>query len=525
MIHLRDYQQEAVNSVFDYISKGRGNNPLVVAPTGAGKSIIMAEICRHLVTSYEGVRILNLTHVKELISQNCLKFHELYPECNTGIYSASFNRKDTLQNVLFAGIQSIDTAIHKFEPFDIVIIDEAHMIPKRADTRYGRVRDTLLLMNPKTKFIGLTATPYRLDSGRLYGKGCLFDGISYDIEISYLIENGYLCNVITKGGVQKIDLTSVKKRGGEYLESDLNKAASKKDLVESVVSEIIEYGKDRRAWLVFASGLSHAELLKEEFLNNGITSVEVLTGKTPKIERDKITNNFKNGNLKCLINIGVLTTGFDAPICDLVAMVRATLSTGLYVQIVGRGMRLYPGKENCLFLDYGNNVIEHGPIDAIPTKRAKSESTEPGEAPMKECRNCHEIVHASKKECPECGFKFPDNSEVNHDFQAYDGAILSSQIKPQVFKVTDVTYNRHVKMGKKDSLKVSYWSYLKIFNEWVCVEHFGMAGEKARKQIKEMGGSAKTVTEALIEKSVYRKPKEIHAVKSGKYWKIIKKVY
>jgi DNA repair protein RadD len=188
-------------------------------------------------------------------------------------------------------------------------------------------------------------------------------------------------------------------------------------------------------------------------------------------------------------------------------------------------MRLYPGKENCLFLDYGNNVIEHGPIDAIPTKRAKAENSEPGDAPMKECRKCHEIVHASKKECPECGFEFPDNSEINHDWQAYEGAVLSSQITPEIFKVTNVTYNRHVKMGKKDSLKVTYWSYLKIFNEWLCVEHFGMVGEGARKEIRQMGGSAKTVTEALTESSSYKTPKEIHAVKSGKYWRIVKKVY
>ena len=516
MIILRDYQNEAVASVYDYWKTGRGSNPLIVAPTGSGKSLIVADLCRSAIKMSPSVRILILTHKQELISQNYLELKNLYPECEAGVFSAGLNRKDKHQNVIFAGIQSIAKKIHTFEPFNIVIVDEAHTIPKKSDTQYGQAKETLLLMNPKVKFVGLTATPYRLDSGRLFGPGCLFCGISYEISVSFLIKEGYLSNVICKGGSEKIDLSSVKKRGGEYLPTDLAHAASDSDLVKSVVKEVIECGVNRKAWLVFASGIDHADLLKIEFLHQGVESVKVLTGKTPKVERVSITDEFKSGQLKCLINIGVLTTGFNAPICDLIAMVRATMSTALYVQIVGRGMRVYPGKENCLFLDYGNNVIEHGPIDAIPMARAKSESSEPGECPQKECPKCHSFVHIVCKECLDCGFLFPEReSEFNHQPKAFRGAILTDQIKPELIEIDNVTYAK--KLGSKDTLKATYWAGIRMYNEWLCLDHFGYSAEKAQAHIRKLGGKATTVTEALAECENYITPHSIKVIFGGKY--------
>jgi superfamily II DNA or RNA helicase len=257
------------------------------------------------------------------------------------------------------------------------LVHNCHMIPKKENTRYMKFFKKVHEISPKTKIVGLTATHYRLDSGYLHeGKGAIFDGISYEIQVKKLIDEGFLCPVISKGGVKKIDLSGVNKRGGEYIEWELAKAASDPELVDSVCEEIIEYGKDRKAWLVFACGVKHAHMIEKRMMDNGIDAA-VVSDKTKKKERKKILSDFKEGKLKCLINIGILTTGFNAPICDLIAMVRATMSTALYVQIVGRGMRLFAGKENCLFLDYGNNVLEHGPIDCVSPKVKNSSGDVP----------------------------------------------------------------------------------------------------------------------------------------------------
>tara|TARA_R110000796_G_C14530112_1_gene431748 strand:- start:44 stop:1624 length:1581 start_codon:yes stop_codon:yes gene_type:complete len=522
MIILRDYQKEAVDSVYEYWGKGRGDNPLVVAPTGSGKSLIIAEVIRSAISIDPSVRILMITHSKELISQNYLELMNIYPNCDAGIYSAGLNKRDRHNNVMFAGIQSIAKKIHQFDPFDIVVIDEAHTIPRKSTTLYGKTMDMLKMMNPQVKLLGLTATPYRLDSGRLFGKGCLFCGIAYEIDISYLIEQGYLCPVVSKGGANKIDLSNVKKRGGEYREDDMAIAASTPELISSVVDEVIEYGAYRKAWLVFGSNISHAELLKERFTFCGVENVTLLTGKTPKVERAKIVDDFKSGKIKCLINVGVLTTGFNAPICDLIAMVRATMSTGLYVQIVGRGMRIKDGKKDCLFLDYGNNVIQHGPIDAIPTQRSKQESDGGGEAPQKECPKCYSFCHIIAKECLDCGYIFPEREqEYNHDSKAYSGALLTSQFKPEVIEIDNVTYSRHKKMGRKDTLKMNYWSGIRIYSEWLPVGSFGQRAHDAMSYLKQLGSTETTIIGILKECALYKKPTKIAVVPNGKYYKVV----
>jgi DNA repair protein RadD len=151
-------------------------------------------------------------------------------------------------------------------------------------------------------------------------------------------------------------------------------------------------------------------MLKDEFEAHDI-EVGVVTGRTEVTAREKAIADFKSGKLRCLINVNVLTTGFDHPAVDLVALVRATASTGLYVQMVGRGTRIADGKENCLILDYGQNVERHGFIDQVKPKDKMSSGD--GEAPTKQCESCQTMVHAACQICPECGFQFPAPT-LNH---------------------------------------------------------------------------------------------------------------
>lgn len=495
-LQLRDYQSAAIDGLYQYWADGRGDNPLIVAPTGAGKSLILAKLIEDAL-EFPETRILMLTHVRELIEQNARELTQMLPFVDLGFYSASIGQKRLDRRVTFAGIQSIwQRAYDMVPPPDLVLIDEAHLVPKNTATRYGKFLDDLRTCNPDVKVVGLTATPYRLDSGYLHkGEGAIFDGIAYDIPVGMLIDQGYLSPVVSKGAKAKIDLTNVGMRGGEFIESQLAMAASDPELVKATVAEIVHYGQDRRSWLVFASGVQHAGMIADEMALHGIAA-EVVTGADNKTDRDRRLADFKAGKLGCLINVNVLTAGFNAPATDLVALVRATASAGLYVQMVGRGTRLADGKTDCLLLDFGGNVERHGFIDAVRV-RDKTQGAGKGEAPAKECPECATMVPTGLRYCP-CGYKFPDPA-LNHGANAYDGAVLSSQMVAEWVDVDSVVYQRHKKAGKPDSVKVTYLCGLKSISEWLCPDHGGYAASRYKARKAALGATADTTEDALIE--------------------------
>lgn len=539
---LRPYQEAAINGLYEYWATGRGDNPLIVAPTGAGKTAILSQIVKDAM-SFPGTRVMVLTHVKELLEQGADGLLKMYPEADFGFYSASIGQKRLDKPITFAGIQSVYQRAYDMVPApDLVIVDEAHMIPKNSETRYGKFLADLKVCNPKVKMIGLTATPYRLDSGHLHkGKGALFDGIAYDIPVGMLMDEGYLAPVISKGGAKKIDLTNVGKRGGEFIERDLAIAASDPELVRSTVQEIVEYGHDRKAWLIFASGLKHADMLKDEMESHGV-SVDVVSGDDPAQKRNQKIASFKSGKTRAIINCGVLTTGFDYPAVDLVAMVRATESTGLYIQIVGRGTRpVYSegydlskkegrvsaiqngSKPNCLILDYGDNVARHGFIDAVKPK-IKGEGKGEGDAPTKECPNCNSMVFAGSRVCDDCGNEFPP-PELSHSHKSYGGAILSSQVQDEWIDVDDVTYERWKKDGKPDSIRVTYICGLTRISEWLCPDHGGYAASRYEARKPALKAQASTTNEALQESNDWIKPSRIKVRPDGKYHQIMQLDY
>lgn len=521
---LRDYQTSAVDGLYQYWADGRGENPLIVAPTGAGKTAIIAQIVKDAM-SFPGTRVLVLSHVKELLEQGAEGLLRMYPEADLGFYSASIGQKRLDKPITFAGIQSVYQRAYEMIPApDLVLIDEAHMVPKNSETRYGKFLADLKACNPRIKVVGLTATPYRLDSGTLHeGKGAIFDGIAYDIPVGMLMDEGYLSPVISKGGLKQIDLSNVKKRGGEFNESDLATAASDPELVAATVKEIVTLGAYRKSWLLFASGVEHAQMLAEGIKAEG-HSCEVVTGEDSQSDRASRIARFKAGKIRCLVNCNVLTTGFDAPNVDLVALVRATLSTGLYIQMVGRGTRLCQGKENCLILDYGENVARHGFIDAVKPKRQGGGGD--GEAPAKQCPDCQEMLPTATRFCPACDHAFPP-PELNHAPKSYGGAMMSNQVVAEWMDVDDVTYERWKgKEGKPDTLKVTYHNGMMTrVNEWLCPDHGGYAASRYLARLPALGGTAKTLAEALEECSSWVKPSRIKTQPDGKFQKIVQLDY
>jgi DNA repair protein RadD len=522
MLDLRPYQRAAIDGLYEYWASKKGDNPLIVAPTGSGKSLIIAHLVKDAM-SFLGTRVLMLTHVKELLEQNATELLNLYREADVGFYSASLKKKALHHAVTFAGIQSIHKrAFDMIPPPDLVIVDECHLIPRSDSTRYNKFLSDLKLANPAVKIVGLTATPYRLDSGWLHkGEGAIFDGIAYDIPVADLMEQGFLAPVVSKAGARKIDLSEVGHRGGEFIESELAKAASDPELVRETVAEIVQYGADRRAWLIFACGVIHANMIRDEFQAHGIEA-HVVTGADGMTERAKKIERFRRGAYKCLINVNVLTTGFNVPHVDLIGIVRATESAGLYVQIVGRGTRLAPGKTDCLVLDYGDNVMRHGFIDKVKPK-IKSK-TEDGEAPCKECPSCLTIQHAAMRNCVTCGYAFPP-PVLNHGNKAYSGAMISTQVQAEWVIVDDVGYSRWRKEGKPDSIRVTYYCGLIRVSEWLCPDHGGYAAERYIKRMAALGATAITTEEAMTECDIWIRPSKIKVKPNDKFYDIVQLDY
>lgn len=516
---LRPYQSAAIQGIYNYFHDATGN-PLVIIPTAGGKSLVMATFVEGVLKAYPDQRILIVTHVRELIEQNYQELKRLWPTAPAGIYSAGLKQRDIKARILFAGIQSIHKRVYDVQQCDLVLIDEAHLIPRSSNTMYRRFLADLLRLNPLMKVIGLTATPYRLDSGLLHeGPDAIFTDIAYEVSVRELIDDGYLSPLVSKRMTTQIDLTGVGTRAGEFISKDLEAAVDQDSITQAAVGEIVAYGQDRQSWLVFCSGVDHAYHVRDAIRARGV-SCETIVGDTPSEQREALIRDFKAGRIRCLTNANVLTTGFNAPGVDLIAMLRPTKSAGLYVQIVGRGCRLAPGKTDCLVLDFAGNIARHGPIDAIKPKRPQG--GEDGVAPTKTCPDCASIVHASVRQCPDCGHVFPA-PQLKIDAQASQLDILSTG-KPQWLPVTRVSYARHDKPGRPPSLRVDYWSGLTHHSEWVCIEHAGYPRQKAASWWANRAPGLplpQRVDEAVACASRLRCPSEIAVRPSGRYTQVV----
>ena len=519
MLILRPYQQAAIGTIYAYFVDHKGN-PLIVIPTAGGKSLVMAAFIEGVLKAWPDQRILIVTHVRELIAQNHAEMVGLWPDSPAGIYSAGLGKREAQARILFAGIQSVHRRAAEIGHCDLVLIDEAHLIPVTSATMYRRFLGELSAINPKLKVIGFTATPYRLDSGMLHeGEGALFTDIAYEVSVRDLIDQGYLCPLVSKQPKTRLNIAGVGTRGGEFIASELQAAVDKEAITRATVSEIISYGEDRKSWLVFCSGVDHARHVAEEFRSRSIACATIF-GDTPKDERDRIIAAFKRHEVRALASMGVLTTGFNAPGVDLIAMLRPTKSAGLYVQMAGRGTRLAPGKENCLVLDFAGNVSRHGPIDLVRPRK-------PGEAgdgatPTKLCPECESIIPLAASECPDCGFVFPQ-PPVKIAPTASTLAILSGR-QDRWVEVTSVTYRRHEKEGSPPSLRVDYHCGLAIHREWVCFEHQGYARLKAEGWWQRRSSSfplvPRTVEEALSGVGALPRPSHIFIRSKGRFTEV-----
>ena len=496
-MQLRPYQQAAVDAVYEHL-RSKETNPCVVIPCGCGKSLVLAQIAKDSVEKWNG-RVLILAHVKELLEQNADKIRKLCPELKIGIYSAGLRSRDTAEQVIVAGIQSVYNKACELDAFDLVVVDEAHAISSEGDGMYRTFLADMKVINPHVRVIGLTATPFRLKGGLICKPENILNEICYEAGLKEMIQQGYLSPLISRAGRAEANLANLHIRGGEFISDEVAAAMDNDALVTSACREIVELTRDRKSVLIFTASVDHCKHVAEKIQAFSGKECAIVTGDTSPAERAEIIARFKGEfipadlfgtpkpPLKFLANVNVLTTGFDAPNTDCVVMLRPTNSPGLLIQCAGRGTRLSPetGKSSCLFLDYGGNILRHGPLDMIKVKEPGSGKG--GDAPAKKCPQCLALIHAGYTACPECGYVFPPKESNDKMTQTASSAgVISGQVDYTDYEVLDVYYCVHEKRGADpDAPKTMRVDYQVGFNEfkseWVCPEHTGYARGKFEK--------------------------------------------
>jgi DNA repair protein RadD len=502
----RDYQIESVNALFRFFQEKKEGNPLVGLPTGTGKAFVIADFVQKALRAYAKQKIIITTHVKELVDQNYLEFLELWPSAPAGIYSAGLGRKETHCTVTFAGIASLARMVQAFGKIDLFLIDEAHLLSDEDETLYMKVINFLLTVNPKMRVIGFTATPWRQGIG-LLTNGKIFTDFAIDLtdmaSFNRFIKEGYLVPLVSKPTQTILDVSGVHLRMGEFKQDELNAAVNKDEITYGALQETLSYAAGRRSWLVFATSLEHADKIKQMLEYLGV-SCRAVHSKMGKKERDKNIADWKALKFTAIINMGVLTTGVNHPALDLIVMLRPTMSTVLWVQMLGRGTRplFAPGydintlngrlssiaaseKQNCLVMDFAQNIKRLGPINDPVIPRKKGEAR--GEVPIKTCDACGMYNHISARYCGGEKFKTNEGCGAEFTFQVKLRQAASTEqiIKDDIpivetLKVDRITFDIHRKVGKPDSIRVIYYCGFNRFNEFVMPEHQGFGRRKAQ---------------------------------------------
>ena len=442
---LREYQEVAVNDASDALDKH--GNTLVVAPTGAGKTIMLSALVGKRHKSSQNVLVLQ--HRDELVSQNSTKFHLVNPSLKTSEVNAA--QKDWSGDAVFAMVQTLcrENNLAKMPKLDLIVVDEAHHTI--ADT-YQRIINAAKEANEGVQIVGFTATPNRGDKKGLRD---IFTNCSHQIEISTLIREGFLVppkTYVIDVGV-RTELSQVRKTISDFDMAQVERIMNRRAINKRVVEEWYDKAGDRQT-IVFCSTVQHAENLCEEFVAYGIDAATV-TGDTPKDEREQILHDLSTGYVQVVVNVAVLTEGFDAPPVSCIVLTRPCSYKATMVQMIGRGLRTvdqeeYPGiiKSDCIVMDFGTSVLTHGSLDDAVNLDGQ-EKTGDGEAPMKVCSNCGGEMPLNARECPMCG----------HEMERMEPEVLED------FVLTEV-----------DLTERSPFRWVDLFGNGVCLSASGFNG-------------------------------------------------
>ena len=520
---LRPYQNECVNALWAAMVGGEPS-PVAVLPTGAGKSLVIAALLQKAMDA--NANALVLTHRQELLVQNRSKLAELIgkPEAHFGLYCAALGSK-TYKQITFASIQSF-AKIDRLQSQNLLVIDEAHLVGTKEQTTYRRLIDRLRTLNPKLKIVGLTATPFRMGQGLITdGKNAIFSKIVYNACIGDLIRQGYLSPLVSKRTTKaEIDTSGIQLVNGDFVKSALSPRIS--SILQDVIPQVVEAGQNRKSWLVFTPSIEIAEAVTKAMQQARIKA-ELLTGSASKGDRHNALTRFKSGQIRAIVSVDVITTGFDAPNTDMIVLLRPTKSTGLYIQMVGRGARIAPGKENCLVLDFGGNIERFGPIDQIEVSKKKDPKKR--QQPMKFCPVCGMYNTLGARRCADevmCGYEWPIPTRGEKLLQKYssDAKILSEPEQWQVQAHVSV----HYKVDGLPCVKITYVNARgKEAHKFLGFQHDGWFKRQSCKWwAMHMQGEYPDNCESALAKieAEWIPPPIIIVTKKGKYYDILEEV-
>lgn len=503
MFDLRYYQQEGVDETFGYLEEYPEGHPLLCYPTGSGKTPIIAELVKKISA---GEEVLILSHVSHIINQNVDAIQRHMPDAKIGVYSAGLDRRE-IEGITVAGIQSVFRRPKEFQNFKKIIIDESHAIPHDGDGMYNKFLDSIDGHNK----IGLTATPFRTGWGYIYGEDRMFSKAVADYtqgdKFLKLIDEGHISNIKIKATKAKMD-TDVGMIAGDFNLKQLSKKNDRATVTETILDELMEKAEGRKKWLVFAIDIDHAEHIAESLIRRGISTM-ILHSKM-EFDSARVIQDFKDDKYQCLVNVNMLTTGYDDPRIDLIVGMRPTESLNLYIQMIGRGLRVHVSKDYCLYLSFDGNPERLGPINDVRIRNKAIRKGENALEPaMKECPECSELVPPSTKKCP-CGHVFEFKTKLLGTSSAAE--VISISDKPKWHKVESVSYVISRRRNSPSVIIVTYECEGQIvpFKESVCIEHTGAAKYFSYHWIKTRGGTpCDTVDDFLYIKDRLKVPNKI----------------
>lgn len=574
MYTLRPYQQEAVQATLAHFRKSR-HPAVIVLPTGAGKSLVIAELAR-----IARGRVLVLAHVKELVEQNSSKFRSY--GLPAGIYSAGLQRKDSSEKVIFGSIQSVaraDTSF--FADFSLLVIDECHRVSLEDSTQYNQVIEKLRAGNPNICILGLTATPFRLDTGWIYqyshhgflrtDEPRVFRKCLYDLTLNTMIDAGYLTPPVQiDAPVASYDFSTLPlpSDGRGYRLQDIERILKdQKRITPVIIANIVELSAGRRGVVIFTASVRHAKEIMT-YLPAGESAI--VLGDTPGDERDQVIDRFKRQEIKYLVNVSVLTTGFDAPHIDLIAILRPTESVSLYQQIVGRGLRLFDGKKDCLVLDYTG--VPHDIFSPQIADRKPTVDSVPVQVPCPQCAHMNEfwgitdddgavIEHFGRKcrgaieaidgdEIVPCGFRYRfkncERCGAENDIAARmcfecGHVLVDDDVKLQramalkdahVMRPDTMFFEKKADKTGRERLEIRYYdldsqhlSEVFFFENEGDAKVFHYNFSRMHNRLPEQPVDVRSIDEALRLRHRFRIPLFIIARKQGEYWRIREKIF
>ncbi len=574
MYKLREYQQQAVNSTIQFFKKRR-DPAMIVLPTGAGKSLVIAELAR-----IARGRVLVLAHVKELVEQNYEKYKSYGLEA--GIFSASLGKKDRDQKAIFGSVQSVARASDDFfKDFSLLVIDECHRVAEEGATQYQDVIRKLRTLNPELCILGLTATPYRLGLGWIYEyshtgeikteQNRFFKRCVYELPLAYMIKNKYLTTPVKVDiPVTCYDFSELVEKGSSYTIADVEEILkSQKRLTPLIIKNIIDITEryNRKGVMIFSSSVKHAEEIMSYLPPE---DARIVLGDTEMSERNEIVEDFKKKKFKYLVNVSVLTTGFDAPHVDVIAILRPTESNSLYQQIIGRGLRLSEDKKDCYVLDYtgiGHDIFKPEIDDKKPRKdtvpvivtcpvcefqnnfwgyadddgvvfehygrKCKGAAQDPDTFEFKPCgyrfrsKICHSCGRENDitaRECENCNATLIDADAKLKQARLSKNAHVLTPDKITFEERVDKNSNPYLEIRYYD-LDAQYVSEAHFFNNPSAIKKFNLNFLRSHLRRPELAVEFQSPSDVVKYQVLFRLPAFVIARKQDKYWRITEKVF